>query len=164
MTPPAPACVVDVSCEGEVDQALVDPVQAAAEAALAALGLRAVELSVLLCDDEVIAPLNQDWRGVEGPTDVLSFAMDEGEELVLPPGIPRPLGDLVISVQTAARQAAGLGHPLELELRVLVVHGLLHLLGHDHETGDEDAAAMRAEEARLLSLLGGGQGLVARAG
>lgn len=163
-TVPTVPTTVDVSIEGEVDEALVDPVQAVAEDALRTLGLTGVELSVLLCDDDVIEPLNLDWRGVEGPTDVLSFAMDEGEELALPPGIPRPLGDLVISVQTAARQAAGLGHPLEQELRVLVVHGLLHLLGHDHETDEADALAMRAEEARLLSLLGGGQGLVERAG
>jgi probable rRNA maturation factor len=158
------APTVDLSFEGQVDEALADPVLAAARQALAALSLGQVELSILLCDDDVIAPLNQDWRGVDGPTDVLSFAMDEGEALALPPGIPRPLGDLVISAQTAARQAAELGHPLDQELRVLVVHGLLHLLGFDHEASEEDAAVMRVEEARLLGLLGGGQGLVARAG
>lgn len=154
--------VVELSIEGAVDPALARPVRDLAAAALAVLSPGAVELSILLVDDAIIAPMNLDWRGKEGPTDVLSFAMDEGEELVLPPGHPRPLGDLVISVETAGRQAAELGHGLLDELRVLVVHGLLHLLGHDHETGEEDAAAMRAEEARVLAAMGGGVGLVAR--
>lgn len=155
---------VDVAVQGLVPAELEPVVQAQARAAMAALGLVDVELSVLLCDDAVIAPLNADWRGKEGPTDVLSFAMDEGEVMVLPPGLPRPLGDLVISVQTAQRQATDLGHGLHEELQVLLVHGLLHLLGFDHETGPEDAAAMRAEELRVLAGLGGGAGLVERAG
>ena len=154
---------VDVALDGAVDEALASPVEELCRRALVALKKGGVELSVLLCDDGVIAPMNQDWRGKEGPTDVLSFAMDEGEAMVLPRGMPRPLGDLVISVETAARQARELGHGLEEELKVLVVHGLLHLLGWDHETGEADAAAMRAEEARVLALLGGGRGLVARA-
>ena len=154
---------VDVALDGSVDEALASPVEELCRRALVALKKGGVELSVLLCDDAVIAPMNQDWRGKEGPTDVLSFAMDEGEAMVLPRGMPRPLGDLVISVETAARQARELGHGLEEELKVLVVHGLLHLLGWDHETGEADAAAMRAEEARVLALLGGGRGLVARA-
>lgn len=153
---------VDVAVDGRVDEDLVDVVQAQALAAIEALELGHVELSVLLCDDAVIQPMNMDWRGKDSPTDVLSFAMGEGEELALPPGVPRPLGDLVISVQTAERQALLIGHPLQDELRVLVVHGLLHLLGFDHETGEEDAAVMRAEEARVLAAMGGGAGLIAR--
>lgn len=111
------------------------------------------ELSVLLCDDARIHALNREWRRVDAPTDVLSFPQDD--EVTL--------GDVVISTDTAARQAAEQGHPIDRELRVLLVHGVLHLLGHDHREPGE-AARMREEEERLLSALGGrGGGLVSRA-
>lgn len=115
--------------------------------------LAEAELSVLLCDDPFIHDLNRAWRQVDAPTDVLSFPQND----------PVTLGDVVISVDTAARQAAEQGHPLERELRVLLVHGVLHLLGHDHHA-PEETARMRAEEERLLARLDGrGEGLVARA-
>ncbi|MFZ5475714.1 MAG: rRNA maturation RNase YbeY [Myxococcota bacterium] len=107
------------------------------------LGLKA-DLSVLLCDDAFIRNLNAQWRKKDQPTDVLSFPMDEDDNL----------GDVVISVETARRQAEEHGHSLERELRVLLVHGLCHVLGFDHETGEADAAEMRAKEAELLALLG----------
>lgn len=111
---------------------------------LDALGLGECELSVVLGDDPFVQELNAQWRHVHAPTDVLSFPQDE-----------RPvLGDVVIGTETAARQAAELGHALEVEVRVLLVHGLLHLLGHDHERGDGPAGAMRSEESRLLAVLG----------
>ena len=116
---------------------------------LAALELGAVELSVLLCTDEFIHALNRDYRGVDSPTDVLSFAQREGE------GADRDdpiLGDVVISVETAARQASAYGHSPEIELRVLLIHGVLHLLGHDH-IEEKDALRMRVEEQRLLDRL-----------
>lgn len=105
------------------------------------------ELSVALVDDEEMARLNARWRGSEGPTDVLAFPMDE-------PG-PRPhgarlLGDVVISAERAASQAAEAGHSLERELDVLLIHGLLHLLGFDHEGSREEAEAMELKEAELL--------------
>ena len=132
---------------------------ARATALLAAIDADDAELSVSLCDDEAIRALNAEWRGKDAPTDVLSFPQGE-----TPPGAPRHLGDVVISVDTAARQAAGLGHRLDDELGVLLTHGLLHLLGHDHHE-EEARAAMRAEEERLLRRLGlEQQGLVGRAG
>ena len=106
--------------------------------------------SLVLCDDAFIQPLNRDFRGKDAPTDVLSFAQREGE--AADPDDP-VLGDVIISVQTAARQAAERGYGLDKELRVLLVHGLLHLLGHDHLEAEE-AALMQAEERRLLALLG----------
>lgn len=119
------------------------------------------ELSVVLCSDAFIQPLNRDWRGKDAPTDVLSFAQQEGDHLLDDDPV---LGDLVISIHTAARQAAALGHPLRVELSVLLAHGLLHLLGYDHETGSDDAAVMRAQEQRLLDQLGlPGASLIARA-
>lgn len=122
------------------------------------LKLKGSELSVLLCDDAFITDLNTRWRQKPEPTDVLSFAMGEGEQI----GDEDVLGDIVISTETAARQAAGLGHTLEVELKVLLVHGLCHLLGYDHIEAD-DAVEMRALEAELLVVLGGGTGLVERA-
>ncbi len=123
--------------------------------------LDAAELSIVLCDDPFIQALNRDHRGKDAPTDVLSFAMREGEDADEDDPI---LGDLVISVPTAARQAAAMGHGLAAELRVLLVHGFLHLLGYDHEVSEEEAEEMRGAELRLLAVLSAPEaGLIARA-
>jgi probable rRNA maturation factor len=138
-----------------------DALVADAQALMRHAQLDDCELSLVLCSDPFIHRLNQQHRGVDAPTDVLSFPMrDEGD-----PNDEDPvLGDVVISVHKAARQAAEHGHALEHELRVLLVHGFLHLLGYDHETGEEDAAEMRAAEGRLLAVLQAeGHGLIARA-
>jgi probable rRNA maturation factor len=122
--------------------------------------LSGAELSIVLCDDAFIHALNRQWRGVDASTDVLSFAMGEGELGDLNPEI---LGDVVISLDTAARQAGEYGHSVEEEVRVLLVHGFLHLLGYDHIEVD-DAAEMTSAEARMLQLLGASAGgLIARA-
>lgn len=132
--------------------------EADAERLLEAVELADAELAVTLCDDEHIRELNEQWRGKDSATDVLSFPGGE-----MPPGAPRALGDVVISVPTAARQAEELGHSVGVELRVLLVHGLLHVLGHDHDDVD-DREAMQSEEARLLEQLGlSAAGLVGRA-
>ena len=111
------------------------------------------ELSVHLCGDAEIRALNRDFRARDAPTDVLSFP----QEAPL-------LGDVVISLDTAARQARERGHGLELECRVLLAHGVAHLAGHDHHDPDE-ARAMAAEERRLLAVIGlEADGLVAIAG
>ncbi len=119
------------------------------EQVLAAFGLDEAELSVVLCDDAFIHPLNRDYRQKDKPTDVLSFSQREGEEADEDDPV---LGDVVISVETARRQAEERGHPLEHELRVLLVHGICHLLGYDHEE-DEEAEEMEALERDLLSEL-----------
>jgi len=129
-------------------------VRADAEALLLAARLPEAELSVLICDDEAIRALNARWRDKDEPTDVLSFPQDD--EVVL--------GDLVIAVETAARQAAERDHDLRSELRILLVHGLLHLLGYDHETGPADLAEMMDAEQRLMQRLGWtGAALIERA-
>jgi probable rRNA maturation factor len=120
-----------------------------ARALLRALGLADAELSVVLCDDDAIRALNARWRGKDEPTDVLSFAMNEGAVVGLD---DRVLGDIVISMDTAARHAGERGHPVARELRVLLVHGLLHLRGYDH-IEPADAVVMRAKEAELLRVL-----------
>ncbi len=93
------------------------------------------EVSVLMTSDKEMCILNESWRKKPGTTDVLSFAMDEGEKMVCPPGTSLPLGDIVISLETASRQAAEAGHTLRVEVATLLVHGLLHLLGYDHGEG-----------------------------
>jgi len=109
------------------------------------------QLSLTLCNDSFIHDLNRRWREVDRPTDVLSFPM---EHEVL-------LGDLVISAETAGRQAEERGHALRDELRVLLVHGMLHLLGYDHENDEQEHAEMLEAEQRLLSKLDWpGQGLI----
>lgn len=99
---------------------------------LASLGLADVELSVSLVDDATMRRLNRRYRGIDRATDVLSFALREGE--VGPAGSPELLGDVVLSVATARRQAAERGVSLLCELTTLLAHGVLHLLGHDHAT------------------------------
>ena len=103
-----------------------------------------VELSIVLCDDATIQSLNREWRGKDAPTDVLSFSLREGDDD--DPGLLLPivmLGDLVLSIDTARMQAEERGHSLRDELRVLLVHGLLHLLGFDHEAGASEEEEVR---------------------
>jgi len=106
-----------------------------AERMLAALRMPDAELSILLCDDETIWALNRDYRGKDRPTDVLAFAMREGEGPALHQEL---LGDVVISLDTARRQAAERGRTIVYEVTFLLAHGLLHLLGYDHQTDDEE--------------------------
>ncbi|MGK7346124.1 MAG: rRNA maturation RNase YbeY [Candidatus Nitrospinota bacterium M3_3B_026] len=123
-----------------------------AELILSSLGLDGAELSVLLTDDAEIRSLNRDYRGKDRPTDVLSFSQREGEF----PGVaPEQLGDVVISLDTAARQAEKLGHSLDDEVERLLVHGVLHLAGYDHEKGGAEARRMRDREKKTLELLAG---------
>ena len=117
-----------------------------ARAFLAEIGLEDVELSVLLTTDAEIQALNRSWRRKDQPTDVLSFPAGEP-----PPGAtgPRHLGDVILSLDTARRQARAHHCTLEQEMDLYLAHGLLHLLGHDHHRRP-DARRMAALEARLL--------------
>ncbi|EOY29813.1 Haloacid dehalogenase-like hydrolase family protein isoform 5, partial [Theobroma cacao] len=120
-------------------------------------GFESVELSVLLCNDEFIRKLNKEWRDEDHATDVLSMS-EHVPELKLPILL---LGDIVISVETAARQAEERGHTLIDEIRILMVHGLLHLLGFDHEISEDAEEEMEKEEEFLLKSLGWkGKGLI----
>jgi len=118
-----------------------------AEKMLAALGLEEAELSVLLCDDATIHELNRDFRRKDRPTDVLAFAMREGEG----GGVGLELlGDVVISLETARRQAREGGRAIAREVTVLLAHGLLHLLGFDHRT-DAEERRMKARTDVLVA-------------
>jgi len=103
-----------------------------------------VELSIVLCDDDFIQKLNNDYLGHNRPTDVLSFPIDDDE---LETGV-RAIGDVVISVETAARQAEKLSHSIGLEVAFLLIHGVLHLQGYDHDTRGEQLR-MRDREAAI---------------
>ena len=109
------------------------------------------EVDITIVDDEEIHQLNRDYRGVDRPTDVLSFALDEDDEdePELLEGQLHLLGDIIISAETATRQAEEFGHGLEREIVYLAVHGLLHLLGYDHMV-EEDKVIMRAKEEEAL--------------
>lgn len=121
--------------------------------AKAAVRLRG-QVTVLLTSDAVIRNLNRRFRGKNKPTDVLSFPADSAA-----PGSERIAGDLAISVPTARRQASLQNHRLSTEIKVLILHGLLHLAGYDHET---DSGEMERRECKLRARLGLPGGLIER--
>lgn len=120
-------------------------------AALQRLGRPRATASVVLTGDETIRALNRDYREVDKPTDVLSFPLAD-PDAVLDPDRPIFLGEIYVSIETARRQARSARRPYPREVAHLVLHGLLHLLGHDHATGSE-RRRMAAAEARLMRLL-----------
>ncbi len=146
------------------------------------LNLQSAELSLVLVSDEVMHDLNHRWRGKNRPTDVLAFPQQDeaegaasaagaprraiiGERTRRPPGARRAartvseperlLGDVVISIDTARKQAAERGHSVGAETERLLVHGVLHLIGYDHERSAAEARRMQRKERALLRALGG---------
>ena len=116
-----------------------------------------VEVSVTFTDNEKIRALNQKFRGVDRATDVLSFPLfDYTGEQEEPPvdEFVGMLGDVVISLEQAKKQAEEYGHGFEREAAFLTVHSMLHLLGYDHETGEEDEADMRRRQSEILERMG----------
>ena len=125
----------------------------AAEAALAGAGRDAAhcETAILFTSDEAIAGINGEWRGNGNPTNVLSFPAPE--DLPVPDGEERPLGDIVLASGVVAREAAEQGKSLPDHMAHLIVHGVLHLLGYDHE-GDSEATEMERLEIDILKGMG----------
>ena len=149
--------------EVEVPHTLQQEMERVICAALEAEGVTLpCEISVLLTDDEGIHQVNLDMRGVDQPTDVLSFPMfdlepgvpPEGEDYLDPASELCPLGDMCISLERAAAQAEEFGHSLEREVCYLTVHSVLHLLGYDHLDEGPMKAQMRAREEAILTGLG----------
>jgi len=129
---------------------------------LVKVGLPSAGLTIVITDDEAVQTLNRDYRGVDAPTDVLSFAAQEGAETEpvladLPPELVAEmgnyLGDVLIAYPYAAHQAAHYQNSIQAELRLLAVHGVLHLLGYDHATPQEEAA-MWARQSEILAAFG----------
>jgi probable rRNA maturation factor len=113
------------------------------------------EVCLTLTDDAGIQSLNSHYRGQDKPTDVLAFRLEDEQEsgFWLPEGVSRPLGDVIVSLDTVERQARENGNSLQSELAWVICHGSLHLLGFDHQT-DEQLAEMRAWERSILNSLG----------
>lgn len=147
--------------EGEFPYAAL--LERAITAALEAEGVKTpCEVDVLITDDEGIHQINLEQRGIDRPTDVLSFPMfnyrpgqppADGADADPATGLT-PLGDMVISLERARAQAEEYGHPVERELCYLAVHSVLHLLGYDHMDEGEEKAQMRAREEAILGKLG----------
>ena len=143
----------EVACH--VPVADLDELRTRCDAMVDLLGKRPV--SLLLCNDAQIHELNRQWRDENKPTDVLSFAFDDAEAPAIVAeahsDLELPLGDIVISVDTAKRQAGEHGWLVLSELTFLFAHGLCHLLGHDHCRAEE-ATKMALDETRLLAIFG----------
>jgi len=147
--PPA----IDVIVQSRLWQAEPDSektLRHAIAAAAAALSTRAAELAIVLSDDSAIRLLNRDWRGIDRPTNVLSFPAKRSRARGAPPA---PLGDIVIAFETMAAEAAAEGKPFLDHLAHLAVHGFLHLVGHDHQS-ERDADKMETIERQVLARLG----------
>ena len=107
-----------------------------------------LEFNVIFVDNEYIHKLNKEYRGIDRPTDVITFALEDGEEVDL--NAWRILGDIYISIDKAKEQATEYGHPFLRELAFLTVHGFLHLLGYDH-MNKEDEKIMFSEQEEILN-------------
>lgn len=115
------------------------------------------EVSVTFTDNEQIHELNRKFRGVDRPTDVLSFPLFDYDGVTEEPPVDElmgMLGDIVLSLEQAEIQANEYGHSFAREVAFLCVHSMLHLLGYDHETGDEDEADMRRRQTEIMDLMG----------
>lgn len=133
-------------------QEMVDPawLEAAAQAALSQEEApETSELSIVVGDDEMLRTLNLQYRGIDSPTDVLSFPSVETD----PESGNLYLGDIILSYPRASEQAGAGGHPVKAELQLLVIHGVLHLLGYDHSEVEE-RDRMWGKQARILQALG----------
>ena len=131
-------------------------IRAKVEKVLSDLGCHDKELSILFTDDHRMAQLNLRYMGRSGPTNVLAFPMSDfnaptaGQTPDIETGL---LGDVVISVDTAQKEVRKSGEPLEQRVDRLLIHGILHLLGHDHIGSEEQAVLMEKEEERLMALI-----------
>jgi probable rRNA maturation factor len=137
--------------EPEAETVIQRAIATAAEIADAEIG--EAELAVMLTDDTGIRTLNQNWRGIDKPTNVLSFPALAPTGPAGPDDAPRMLGDIAIAYETMRREADDEQKPFDHHLSHLAIHGFLHLMGYDHET-DDDAEAMETLEQEILAQLG----------
>ncbi|RLB19285.1 MAG: rRNA maturation RNase YbeY [Deltaproteobacteria bacterium] len=141
---------IQISFQTETPRIERRKIEKALEKILEDLGCHDRELSVLFTDDEHIAALNKQYLGRMGPTNVLAFPMeDPHDETTVSP----MLGDVVISLDTAARESVESGESFDETVRRLLIHGILHLLGFDHERSEGEAREMEQEELRLKNLV-----------
>ena len=151
---------VDVSSESVEPPSWLSSVEQFVGQALSRLNISGWEVSVLFCDDPFIHELNSQYRGIDAPTDVLSFSQIEADTPAehqkasesRPAGTPIAAGDLVISLDTMHRQAAEYNVTAEEELKRLLIHGILHLAGYDHGETHDDGRMMDIQEQLLFQL------------
>ena len=134
------------NCETFVDLPSEEQIRRTCDMVLQAEGIQDCILSVVICDDDFILPLNRDFRGKDKPTDVLSFAQREGDFANKEDPL---LGDVIVSFETTCRQSVEHNQTTTQELELLLTHGILHLLGYDH-IEDEDAVVMEERERIIL--------------
>jgi probable rRNA maturation factor len=140
---------IELQNEADIPAETAALIQSTAAATLTAESVDSpAALTILITDDNALQNLNRDFLGLDEPTDVLSFPA--GDPM---PGMEPYLGDIAISLPRATAQAEAAGHPVAAELQLLTVHGVLHLLGHDHAE-PEEKAAMWAAQAAVLATLG----------
>lgn len=137
--------------EPGAETAIYRAIEAAAEIVDADVG--EAELAIMLTDDAGIRTLNNNWRGIDKPTNVLSFPALQPEGPVGPDDAPRMLGDIAIAYETTRKEADDEQKPFDHHVSHLAVHGFLHLIGYDHEN-DADAEVMEALEVKILAQLG----------
>jgi probable rRNA maturation factor len=137
--------------EPDAEAVIHRAINAAAEIAAADVG--DAELAVMLTDDSGIRTLNNNWRGIDKPTNVLSFPALQPTGTATPSDVPRMLGDIAIAYETTRQEADDEQKPFDHHLSHLAVHGFLHLIGYDHEQ-DDDAEAMEGLEQEILAHLG----------
>lgn len=114
------------------------------------MGCNAHEISIVITDNDQIQQLNKTYRGIDKPTNVLAFPMQEGQFSDITPGL---LGDVVISCETAQKEAETASISLDERMSQLLIHGILHLLGFDHEKGLSDAGTMEEKSLELLKII-----------
>ena len=134
----------------KIDQGLI---RDKSKAILALCGLKDVELSILIVNNQRIQGLNKQYRGINKPTDVLSFPMMGTEFNSVPTTQPLLLGDVVLSMEKIQSQAREQGHSVDCELMMLLTHGILHLIGYDHERSLQEERRMRKKEGLILAKL-----------
>lgn len=114
------------------------------------IGIKNWNMGVLLTDNKEIQNYNRRWRNIDAPTDVLSFVQDEGEPIPFPEEIPHEKGDIVVSMEKVAENAKRLNRPLEEELRRVIIHAILHLMGMEHPGDDYEGEMLKIQE-KLVS-------------
>lgn len=143
---------IDIGCRGIDEPEWLSRVEPFLQWVMQELDLSGWEVSLLFCSDDEIRILNRQYRGKDEPTDVLSFAMGEGPDFPVflgEEGEGRPAGDIAVSLDSLAANAAYFGVPEGQELRRLLIHGVLHLAGHDHDTNDPEEAMLQLQESIL---------------
>lgn len=156
----APTLEIDIDpvwSEATDWEALADAAAQAAASVAPELAGEHMLVSLVMADDEEVHALNKQWRAKDKPTNVLSFPMLSREDVLIAadnPDAPAMLGDLILAHGVCAREAADKGIAQTAHTTHLIIHGLLHLAGYDHETGEAEAEEMEALERKALALLG----------